>query len=144
MDENINLTILNEINKAAKMGMDSISYLSEKIGNEEMRENLSAQYSGYDTIVKKVNQQFEKYGEIPDDTPLKDKAMSWMGIQMNTISDKSNSHIAEMLIQGGNMGIVECQKLINHNPKADNEVKNILNQFMDFQKENIEKMKEYL
>ena len=29
-DENINLTILNEINKAAKMGMDSISYVLKK------------------------------------------------------------------------------------------------------------------
>ena len=28
MDENINLTILNEINKGAKMGMDSITYVS--------------------------------------------------------------------------------------------------------------------
>lgn len=30
-DENINLTILNEINKAAKMGMDSISYVLKKL-----------------------------------------------------------------------------------------------------------------
>ena len=30
-DENINLTILNEINKAAKMGMDSISYVLKKV-----------------------------------------------------------------------------------------------------------------
>lgn len=144
MDENINLTILNEISKAAKMGMDSISYISEKVGNEEMKENLTAQYSSYSNIVEKVNQQFEKYGEIPDDAPFKDKAMSWMGVQMNTISDKSNSHIAEILIQGNTMGVVECQKLINHNPKADTEVKGILTDFMNFQNGNIEKMKEYL
>ena len=144
MDENINLTILNEISKAAKMGMDSISYISEKVGNEEMKENLTTQYSSYSNIVEKVNQQFEKYGEIPDDAPFKDKAMSWMGVQMNTISDKSNSHIAEILIQGNTMGVVECQKLINHNPKADTEVKEILTDFMNFQNGNIEKMKEYL
>ena len=34
MDENINLTILNEIAKAAKMGMESISYVTEKVGDE--------------------------------------------------------------------------------------------------------------
>ena len=39
MDENINLTILNEMSKAAQMGMDSITYLSDKIGDEEMKEN---------------------------------------------------------------------------------------------------------
>ena len=63
---------------------------------------------------------------------------------MNTINDKSNSHIAEILIQGNTMGIVECQKLINHNPDAEDKVKNVLHEFMSFSQNNIEKMKEYL
>ena len=44
-DNNINLTILNEINKAAKMGMDSISYVIKKVDDENMKENLSTQFS---------------------------------------------------------------------------------------------------
>lgn len=31
MDSNINLTILNEISKAAKMGMESISFVIQKL-----------------------------------------------------------------------------------------------------------------
>lgn len=143
-DSNINLTILNEINKSAKMGMDSISYVLKKVGDENMKDNLTFQYSEYGKIVDKVNTQFEKYGEIPDETPLSTKMMGWTGIELNTISDKSNSHIADMMIQGGNMGIIECQKLLNHNPNADIEVKNILNDFMTMQKNDIEKMKTFL
>jgi len=144
MDENINLTILNEVNKGAKMGMDSITYVSDKLEQEDMKEELSAQYSGYGKIVEKVNQLFEGYGEIPDDTPTMDKMMSWMGVQMNTMTDKTNSHIAQMLIQGNTMGIVEGQKLLNHNPDAEDKVKNIINEFISFSQNNIEKMKEYL
>lgn len=143
-DENINLTILNEINKAAKTGMDSISYLLKKVGDEEMRENLTFQYSEYGKVVDKVNTEFEKYGEIPDEQPFTTKMMGWTGTQLNTISDKSNSHIAEIMIQGGDMGIIECQKLLNHNTKADETVKSILNNFMTMQKNNIEKMKTFL
>ena len=36
-DQNIDLTILNETAKAAKMGLDSIHYLEEKISNPEMK-----------------------------------------------------------------------------------------------------------
>ena len=140
-DNNINLTILNEINKAAKMGMDSITYVLKKVGDENMRENLTFQYSEYGKIVDRVNNQFDKYGEIPDETPVTDKMMGWTGIQLNTITDKSNSHIAEMMIQGGDMGIIECQKLLNHNPRADESVKNILTDFMTMQQNDIEKMK---
>lgn len=143
-DNNINLTILNEINKAAKMGMDSISYVIKKVGDENMKENLTTQFSEYGRIVDRVNNQFDKYGEIPDEAPVSDKMMSWTGVQLNTIKDKSNSHIAEMMIQGGDMGIIECQKLLNHNPYADNEVKNILNDFITVQKNDIEQMKTFL
>ena len=42
--------------------------------------------------------------------------MGWMGVEMNTLTDKSNSKIAELMIQGTNMGIIEGVKLLNHNP----------------------------
>ena len=144
MDENINLTILNEINKAAKMGMDSISYVIKKADDENMKENLTFQYSEYGKIVDRVNTEFDKYGEIPDETPVTDKMMAWFGTQMNTLTDQSNSKIAELMIQGGDMGIIKCQKLLNHNPKADEEVKHILNDFVILQKNDIEQMKKFL
>lgn len=143
-DGNINLTILNEINKSAKTGMDSISYVLDKVGDENMRENLTFQYSEYGKIVDRVNTEFDKYGEIPDEQPITTKMMGWTGVQLNTMTDKSNSHIAEIMIQGGDMGIIKCQKLLNHNPRADQAVKNILNDFITMQKNDIEKMKEFL
>lgn len=143
-DNNINLTILNEINKAAKIGMDSISYVMDKVGDENMKENLTSQYSEYGKIVDRVNTEFDKYGEIPDETPITNKMMSWTGVQLNTITDKSNSHIAELMIQGGDMGIIQCQKLLNHNPNADEPVKSILNDFMKMQQNDIEQMKKFL
>ena len=143
-DSNINLTILNELNKAAQMGMDSISYVLKEVSEENMKENLVSQYSQYGKIIDKINTQFEKYGEVPDDEPLTQKVMGWTGIKMNTISDKSNSHIAEMMIQGGSMGIIECQKLLNHNPKAEQDVKNILNDFMQMQQNDINQLKKFL
>lgn len=64
MDNNINLTILNEINKAAKMGMDSISYVIKKVGDKNMKENLTWQYSEYGKFLDRVNSEFTKYGEF--------------------------------------------------------------------------------
>ena len=144
MDENINLTILNEINKAAKMGMDSISYVLKKVGDEQMKENLTFQYSEYGKIVDKVNSQFEKYGEIPDEAPVTEKMMAWMGTQMNTMTDKSNSKISELLLQGTNMGIIEGRRLLNNNPSIDPEVRKILDEFVTMQEDSMETLKKYL
>ena len=70
--------------------------------------------------------------------------MGWMGVEMNTMMDKSNSKIAELMIQGTNMGIIEGVKLLNQNPDADKEVKNVLNEFIQFQENTVEQLKKYL
>ena len=144
MDENINLTILNEIAKATRMGLSNIIFVSDKVGEESMKELLSTQYAEYGKILDKVNSQFEKYGEIPDDEPIGAKMMSWTGVQMNTLTDKSNSHIAELMSQGNLMGMIEAQKLLNHSPEMEPEIKNILNEFIQMQHNNIEQLKQYL
>ena len=55
MDENINLTILNEIGKAVRMGLSSITFVSEKVEDEKMKEDLSTQYAEYGKILDKAN-----------------------------------------------------------------------------------------
>lgn len=144
MNKNTDINILNEIHKGAKMGMDSISYVYEKIGDVNLKDNLSFQYNQYSDILESVNNVYQKYGEIPNDENLKDKVMSWTGIQINTLTNKSNSHIADMLIQGTTMGIIEGRKLLNQYPDASSDIKNILNSFVSMQENNVEKLKTFL
>lgn len=144
MEKNTNLYVLNEVHKGAKMGMDSISSVSEKVSEPNLKDNLSFQYTQYGDILDSVNEIYKKYGEIPkDDNPMTE-VMAWTGIQMNTITDKSNSHIADMLIQGTAMGIIEGRKLLNQNPNIDQEVKQVLDTFVKMQENNVEKLKTFL
>lgn len=144
MDKNINMHILDEIHKGAKMGMDSISFVSEKVGDVNFKDNLSYQYNLYGDVLEQVNNVYTKYGDIPNDNSFMTKTMTWTGIQMNTITDKSNSHIADMLIQGTTMGIIEGRRLLNNNPNADKEIVDILNNFVKMQENSVEKLKTFL
>lgn len=72
------------------------------------------------------------------------KTMSWMGIQLNTINDNSNSKLSEILIQGNNMGIIKGTKLLNDGTYKEKQVKNILNDFVRLQEKNIDDLKKYL
>ncbi|MGN1298486.1 MAG: hypothetical protein ACI4UE_00660 [Candidatus Scatovivens sp.] len=138
------LTILNEIHKGVTMGMSSLETISNKVGDLNFKDNLSFQYNRYQDTLDKVNKKFEEAGEIPDDTPINLKVMGWTGIQLNTISNKSNSQISEILIQGNDMGIIKAVKLLNQNPQASQETKNILNEFIKLQENNIEQLKKFL
>lgn len=144
MEINHNLCVLDEIHKGAKMGMDSLSYISDKVSEPNLKDNLSFQYHQYSDTVDHVNEVYKRYGDIPKDTNLMNQTMLWTGVQLNTITDKSNSHIADMLIQGTNMGIIEGRKLLNQNENLDPEIKQILNTFVEMQENSIEKLKTFL
>lgn len=144
MEEKNDLTILRELNKGVKIGMDSLTFVSDKVGDEVMKDNLSYQYKLYNEILDETSDLFSKYGEVPNDSDLGTKMMNWTGVQFNTITDKSNSHIAQLLIQGNTMGIIEGRKLLNNNPNADKDIRNVLNKFITIQENNVEKLKTFL
>ncbi len=136
--------ILNEVNKGIKMGMDSISTISEKVNDNNLRNDLEFQYNQYNDILNRVNGELQSYDDFPEDVPAMQKAMSFMDIQMSTLNDKSNSKIAEMMLKGTNMGIIEGVKLKNNNPEAPEKIQTILDDFIQFQENTVEKMKKYL
>ena len=138
------LTILNELHKGITMGMSAIEEVSDKVSEQNFQDELSFQYNRYRDSLDKIDAKFEQAGEIPDDVEVGTKMMGWMGIQMNTLKDKSNSQISELLIQGNDMGIIKGVKLLNQNPQAPQEVKDILDGFIRLQENNIERLKKFL
>ena len=136
--------ILNEINKGIKMGMDSISTIAEKVTDDQLKDDLQSEYNQYNTILNDVNAELGKYEEFPKELNPAQKMMGWFDVQISTMTDDSDSKIAEMLIKGTNMGIIEGVKLLNNNPERSREIKNILRNFMQFQENNVERLKKYL
>jgi len=136
--------ILNEINKGIKMGMDSISNISEKVQDDEFKKDLKYQYDEYNSILNKVGNELTKYDDFPKELNPMQKTMGWINVEFSTIDDKSNSKIAEMMIKGTNMGIIKGRKLLNQNPETDENVKNILSEFVKFQENTVEQLKKYL
>ena len=96
-----NLEVLKEVCKGVKMGMDAISYVQDKVQEQDknFKDTLNHQYSMYNNILDKVDDAYSNYGVTPDDSSLKDKAMLWYGIQLNTIMDKTSTKLAELLVQ---------------------------------------------
>ncbi len=144
MDENENLKVLKELHTGAQMGIKAISYVSEKTEDDDFKRELSTQYNQYEDILNKVTDLYNTYGEVPSTSNVKNDIMTWMGVQMNTMNDKSNSKLSEMLIQGTVMGIIEGRKILNNNPNVDKNIKSTLDEFVQLQENSVTKLKEYL
>lgn len=144
MENREDLKTLKELHKGAIMGMNSISYVEEKVGDKEFKNELSSQYNQYSDILTRITDSYNHIGEVPENTNIKDKMQTWVGIQLNTIKDQSNSKLSEMLIQGTTMGIIEGCKLKNNNHNLNNNVETILNDFITMQENSVDKLKCYL
>ena len=143
--ENQNLNILDEVNKGATMGMDAISYVSEKVVDNDFKEVLNTEYNKYKDISNRVNNLYDNYSnKEPHETNAMNKMMTWYGIQMKTMNVDSTSKLSELLMQGTNMGIIEGRRLLNQNQNIESDVKNILNDFVVMQEDSVETLKKYL
>ena len=144
--DNQNLNILDEINKGATMGMDAISFISQKVNDTKFKDVLKTEYNKYKDISTRVNNLYNQFttSKEPHDTNNMNKMMTWYGIQMRTITDDTTSKLSELLMQGTNMGIIEGRRLINQNNNISPDVKHILNDFVVMQEDSVETLKKYL
>ena len=143
--EDINVKVLDEVNKGATMGMEAIHFVSDKVGDERFKKVLDVEYGKYKDIANKVDNIYSQYTQgQPQETNLMNKMMTWYGVNMKTMTDQSNSKISELLMQGTNMGIIEGRRLLNNNPSVDDEVRQILNDFVVMQEDSVETLKKYL
>ena len=138
------IDILKEINKDAKMGMDSLTTVTDKVQDERFKEVLNNQHDEYQNIFDRTQELLKQHHAEMEDVPAMQKAMSWMGIQMNTMNDKSNSKLSELLIQGNDMGVVKGNKLLHQTSFTTPEIENLLNDFVRLQEKNIDDLKQWL
>lgn len=141
MDNN---EILNEIHKGAKMGMESIGTIANKTQDANFKKVLITQYNEYKNIYYNSNLLLAKNNGNVEDIPPMQNAMTWMGIQMNTINDTSNNKLAGLLIQGINMGIIKGTELLNHEKNIPQEINQLVTDYVALQERNLDEMKKWL
>lgn len=139
-----NVNILDELNKGACMGMDAINFILDKVEDDNLREELNNQYEKYNEITNKINEIYPEYSDAkPHETNAVNKVMTWYGIEMKTLTDNSTSKIAELLLQGTNMGIIEGRKLLN-NKETNETIHSLIQEYVDMQEKAVEKLKTFL
>lgn len=142
MEENINA--LDEIHKGACMGMDAISFVLDKVEDDYLKKVLKKEYDEYQKIAGEIEKIYPNYNDgNPHETSKITKAMTWYGIEMKTLTDKSNSKIAELLLQGFNMGIIEGKRILNQK-NINKEVADIVEKYVEMQEKDVETLKSFL
>lgn len=144
MSENENLELLKFIYQNSEMGVRTISQLLDIAEGKEFRKQLETQLKEYEKINKKAEKLLHENGCDEEGLSALEKIRTYLMINMQTLNDKSPSHIAEMLIVGSNMGIIDATKNLRKYKDAKEEIIELMEQLLETEEENVQKLKEFL
>lgn len=138
--------LMQAVYKNAKMGSDALVTIIGKTKDAKLRQELTDQLESYHGFECAAKNKLHEMSEEAKDPGLLSRLPADISIKMSTMMDSSNSKIAELMINGYNMGIVDIQKSMN---KASEEgvpedVMNIANGIMSFEEGSSKKMQGYL
>ena len=137
--------MLNFVYQNSQMGVETLNQLLPMIDNEAFKKRIEAQLKEYKQIHEEAKELLNRHGYDEKGIGAREKIMTYLMIDMKTLMDKSSSHIAEMLIQGSNMGIIDAVKRINQYEKeAEKEVTALMKRLLKFEENNVERLKDAL
>ena len=124
--------------------LQSIEDLMPKVEDNNLRKELSDEYTNYDII----SRECEMIGKSEDidlkDNTLLEKIRLWSSIKMTTMMDKSTRHIAEMMLLGTVMGLIQCIKDMSDYKGVSSELDDLCQKIGDMEEENYQKLKNFL
>ncbi len=137
---------LGELYKNMKMGSDSIVNILPKVNGKELRQELTAELDRYEEFAKEIAKELHASGEEAKEDNLLSKLGAKVGMAMNTMMDSTDSHIAQMMIEGATMGITENTKLIHEyeNKNCSERSLKLARETVRFMEDSVERMKNYL
>ena len=106
--------LLQAVYKNAKMGKETLTTVIGKTKNEQVRAELTSQLESYHGFESEARNKLMQMSQNPKEPSVMAKLPADISIKMSTLMDSSDSKIAEIMIDGYNMGIIELQKSLNH------------------------------
>ena len=142
MNETVQL--LQDVVRNARTGQDAVEQLMKKTVDSDMRNELIREKADYAVARRDSEQALVNAGGRAEPVGPLAKAGMWAGLEMETLADRSNAHIAEIVIQGATMGVIEMTKALNQYDGADAGARDLASRFVAQQNETIDRQKGFL
>lgn len=140
------VSMLEKLYKNMSMGSDSAIKIIEKAKDTEFKKALTNQLNGYESFAEKIKERLHALGYMEKEEGMMAKMGVTIGMTMNTITDSSDSHLAQMTVEGSTMGITDTLKILreNENTSVSEAAVSLARDIISFEEKNVEKMKKFI
>ncbi|MBR2715036.1 MAG: hypothetical protein IKB73_02370 [Ruminococcus sp.] len=136
--------MLNMISKNAEMGVVGIDAVKDYATSDKFKNELDVQRREYNKIYKSAHNMLKENGcDVSHPSPMA-KISTEMMSRMKTMTDPTDSKIAEMMLQGSAMGVAKVIRNKNEYGGDNEEIRDLADKLRKTEELNIENMKRYL
>lgn len=141
---NQNSELLNFIYQNSQMGIETLEKLLTITEDVEFKNCLESQLSEYKTINEKAQKKLNENGYDKKGISTFSKIQSYIMINLETMMNKTPSHISEMIITGSTMGVIDAIKNIKKYKDAEPSILALMDNLKKFEERNIDQLKAFL
>ena len=99
------------IYRNAKVAVLSIDEVQKTLTDDNLKSELSYEREGYENFLQEFSDFLKEQNYRAEDLPALKKAGMKIGIAINTLTDKSSPHVANLMLKGTVTGISELIQL---------------------------------
>ena len=114
--------MLNYVYQNAEMGRDALTQLIQITNDTKFRKTMEAQLNEYQNVFDSAEKMIQERNEQAKGVGPMAKISSRLMVNTKTMMDSSPSKMAQMLIQGSTMGVVEVTRHMKDYDGSDERV----------------------
>ena len=137
------INVLKETQRNASRAVKTIDALMGKVYNQEFAYELTSERNRFQDFERKAEAGLWEHGLMPKESSL-ERIRLWGAVQANMMLNISTPHVANMVIQGNSRGIADLLKAKHNNKAMGSFANELAEELMDFEEENIERLKKFL
>ena len=144
MIEQDTIKLLRECDAGIKMGISSIEDVSPHVTKADLVQKLTTCKREHELLQHEIQQLLSRYqDEGKNPNPIA-KGMSWVKTNIKLGMEDSDATVAELMVDGCNMGVKSLSRYLNQYKAADETSKDITKRLINLEEQLAVDMRGYL
>ena len=139
-----NEALLQAVVRGSEMGKNTLGQLLPMTDDRAFKAELYRQQKEYRALNQKAHTALAALDKQAKGQGQWARMATHMGIAANTLTDRSTHHLAEMLIQGADVGSADCISAQKDCPDASVGAKKLADELCRLEQEGAEQLRQYL
>lgn len=136
--------LLKECSAGVKTAVNSIEEVITEVRSEKLKQMLEESKRDHESLGDEIHEVLNKYHDTEKDPNPMARAMSWMKINMKLWQDTEDKVIADLMIDGCNMGIKSLYGYMHQYKNANDTVTNLAEKLVKIEERLMVDLREFL